>query len=211
VIEVISIFLTNVLLGFSIALPVGTVTIEMTKQGLKNGFWHGWMVGAGGMTVDFLLMAALFLGLAPILAAPTIQTGMWLLGAFFLMYIAYDSIKNADEQVTLSGEKTTKKLASSYKNGLLVAVSPSNLVFWISVFGTFLSSSFAEGNELSFIVAGLGVLAGIQLHDIGLMSIVAGTRKVVNETFVKWVSIGAGVVLSFFAIVFFVRFLSRIF
>ncbi|SNZ02665.1 Threonine/homoserine/homoserine lactone efflux protein [Terribacillus aidingensis] len=207
----ISIFLTNLLLGFSIALPVGTVTIEMTKQGLKNGFWHGWMVGVGGMTVDFLLMAALFLGLAPILAAPAIQTGMWLLGAIFLMYIAYDSIKNADKQITLAGKKTTKKLASSYKNGLLVAVSPSNLVFWISVFGTFLSSSFAEGSELSFIVAGLGVLAGIQVHDIGLMSIVAGTRKVMNETVVKWVSIGAGLVLSYFAIVFFVRFLSRIF
>ncbi|SDC42471.1 Threonine/homoserine/homoserine lactone efflux protein [Terribacillus halophilus] len=207
----LSLFLTNVLLGLSIALPVGTVTIEMTKQGLKNGFWHGWLVGVGGMTVDFLLMVALFLGLAPILAAPTIQTGMWLLGAIFLLYIAYDSIKNADKQITINGEKTTKKLLSSYKNGLLVAVSPSNLVFWISVFGTFLSSSFSEGSELSFIVAGLGILAGIQVHDIGLMSIVAGTRKVVNETFVKWVSIGAGIILSYFSILFFVQFFKRIF
>lgn len=207
----LSLFLTNVLLGLSIALPVGTVTIEMTKQGLKNGFWHGWMVGVGGMTIDFLLMVALFLGLAPILAAPTIQTGMWLLGALFLLYIAYDSIKNADKQITIIGEKTTKKLLSSYKNGLLVAISPSNLVFWISVFGTFLSSSFSEGSELSFIVAGLGILAGIQVHDIGLMSIVAGTRKVVNETFVKWVSIGAGLILSYFGIHFLVQFLKRIF
>ena len=207
----LSLFLTNLLLGLSIALPVGTVTIEMTKQGLKNGFWHGWMVGVGGMTVDFLLMVALFLGLAPILAAPAVQTGMWLLGALFLLYIAYDSIKNADKQITINGEKTTKKLLSSYKNGLLVAVSPSNLVFWISVFGTFLSSSFSEGSELSFIVAGLGILAGIQVHDIGLMSIVAGTRKVVNETFVKWVSIGAGIILSYFAILFFVQFFKRIF
>ncbi|MFS0559295.1 LysE family transporter [Terribacillus sp. 179-K 1B1 HS] len=207
----LSLFLTNLLLGLSIALPVGTVTIEMTKQGLKNGFWHGWMVGVGGMTVDFLLMVALFLGLAPILAVPAVQTGMWLLGALFLLYIAYDSIKNADKQITINGEKTTKKLLSSYKNGLLVAVSPSNLVFWISVFGTFLSSSFSEGSELSFIVAGLGILAGIQVHDIGLMSIVAGTRKVVNETFVKWVSIGAGIILSYFAILFFVQFFKRIF
>lgn len=206
----LSLFLTNVLLGLSIALPVGTVTIEMTKQGLKNGFVHGWMVGVGGMTIDFLLMVALFLGLAPILAAPTIQTGMWLLGAIFLLYIAYDSIKNADKQIMINGEKTTKKLLSSYKNGLLVAISPSNLVFWISVFGTFLSSSFSEVNELSFIVAGLGILAGIQVHDIGLMSIVAGTRRVVNETFVKWVSIGAGLVLSYFAILFFTQFLKRI-
>lgn len=42
-----ALFLTYVLLGFSIALPVGTITIEMTKQGLKNGFMHGWIVGLG--------------------------------------------------------------------------------------------------------------------------------------------------------------------
>ncbi|MFK4371679.1 hypothetical protein ABH898_002542 [Paenibacillus sp. RC82] len=45
---------TYVLLGFSIALPVGTITVEMTKQGLKNGFMHGWIVGLGGMKVNFI-------------------------------------------------------------------------------------------------------------------------------------------------------------
>ncbi|WP_342428333.1 hypothetical protein [Paenibacillus sp. FSL L8-0158] len=46
-----ALFITYVLLGFSIALPVGTITVEMTKQGLKNGFMHGWIVGLGGMTL----------------------------------------------------------------------------------------------------------------------------------------------------------------
>lgn len=43
-----ALFITYVLLGFSISLPVGTITVEMTKQGLKNGFMHGWIVGLGG-------------------------------------------------------------------------------------------------------------------------------------------------------------------
>lgn len=49
-----ALFITYVLLGFSIALPVGTITVEMTKQGLKNGFMHGWVVGLGG-TSDYVV------------------------------------------------------------------------------------------------------------------------------------------------------------
>lgn len=37
-------------------MPVGAITVEMTKLGLKNGFMHGWVVGLGGMTIDFVLI-----------------------------------------------------------------------------------------------------------------------------------------------------------
>ncbi|WP_339281880.1 LysE family transporter [Paenibacillus sp. FSL H8-0282] len=205
-----ALFLTYVLLGFSIALPVGTITIEMTKQGLKNGFMHGWIVGLGGMTIDLFLILGLYLGLASILSMPIIQVIMWLVGALFLCYVGYDSIKNADHDISLGGEKTSKSLFSSYKNGLLVAISPGNLVFWVSVFGTVLSDSFDRTNTGSFLLVGLGILIGILLHDIGLMTIVSTTRKAMNRTAIKWVTISAGVVLIGFGGYFFSQFLRSL-
>lgn len=199
-------FLTYVLLGFSIALPVGTITVEMTKQGLKNGFMHGWIVGLGGMTIDLLLIVGLYLGLASILSLPIVQIIMWLVGALFLCYVGYDSIRNADHDITLAGDQTTKTLFSSYKNGLLVAISPGNLVFWISVFGTVLADSFDTTNKSSFLIIGIGILLGILIHDIGLMTIVATTRKAMNRTAIKWVTIGAGIILIGFAGYFFYQF-----
>ncbi len=50
-------------------MPVGAITVEMTKQGLKNGFMHGWAVGLGGMTIDIVLVFALYMGLASIFYA----------------------------------------------------------------------------------------------------------------------------------------------
>lgn len=82
----ITLFLANVLLGLSIALPGGTVTVEMKKQGFKNGFMHGWVVGLGGMTIDLILIILLYSGLATFLATPIIQIIMWLVGALFLSY-----------------------------------------------------------------------------------------------------------------------------
>lgn len=205
-----ALFFTYVLLGLSIALPVGTITVEMTKQGLKNGFMHGWAVGLGGMTVDLALILGLYFGLANVLAQPIVQTIMWLVGALFLLYVGVDSIKNAGNDITLAGEKVEKSWLSTYFAGLLVAVSPGNLVFWLSIFGTVLASSFDTTNKASFMIIGAGILSGILLHDIALMTIVTLSRRAMNKKAIKMVSIIAGIVLIGFACSFGYQFIQSL-
>ncbi len=204
------VYIKYLLVGLAIALPVGAITVEMTKQGLKNGFIHGWAVGLGGMTIDFILILALYFGLASVLALPYVQMPLWLIGAGFLAMLGYDSIKNADQDITLSGEKPTRSFWSTYKNGILVAVSPGNLVFWVSVFGTVLTESYQSTHSSSFIIAALGILSGILVHDIGLLSIVATTRKVMSRNMIKWSSIIAGGLLFIFAGYFIYEFIKDI-
>lgn len=192
-------YLKYFLLGLAIAMPVGAITVEMTKQGLKNGFMHGWAVGLGGMTVDGLLILAMYAGFATFLSLPYVQMPLWLVGAAFLAYLGYDSIRNADHDITPADEKTQKSLARTYRNGLLVAVSPGNLIFWVSVFGTVLSDSYNDSNPVAFALAAAGVLSGILLHDVGLLSIVAVSRRVLKRTAIKWVSVAAGLLLIGFA------------
>lgn len=201
-----NLYFAYVMIGLAIAMPVGAITIEMIKQGLKNGFFHGWAVGIGGMTIDLTLIAALYLGLAKFLSLPYIQMPLWIIGAIFLFLLAYDSIKNADKDITLAGEKVTKSIFSTYRNGILVAISPGNLVFWISVFGSVLADSFAENGANQFILVAFGILTGILLHDIGLLTIVSLTRKVMNRNMIKWSSIIAGILLFGFACYFIYEF-----
>lgn len=195
----LTLFFTYLIAGLIIAMPVGAMTVEMTKQGLKNGFILGWAVGLGGMTIDFFLIIALYFGLASVLSLPIIQIPMWIIGAAFLVFLGYDSIKNADHDITLAGEKPNKSFFSNYRNGLLVAISPGNLVFWITVFGAVLSDSFDTTQPEKFLVVGAGILVGILLHDIGLLVIVATTRKVMSRTMIKWISTVAGLILFGFA------------
>lgn len=202
-----NIFLAYLVTGFVVALPIGAMSIEMTKQGLKKGFLHGWAVGLGGMTVDALLIIALYFGLASVLALPYVQLPLWVIGALFLFYLAYDSIKNADQDIILVGEKSTASFWHTYKNGLLVAVSPGNLVFWVSVFGAILAKSYSVNQ---FGLAGLGILVGILLHDLGLLLIVSITRKAMNREIIKKVSIIAGILLIGFALYFLYEFIKGI-
>ncbi|WP_288584492.1 MULTISPECIES: LysE family translocator [Lysinibacillus] len=205
-----SLYVAYVLVGLAIAMPVGAITVEMTKQGLKNGFMHGWAVGLGGMTIDIVLVFALYMGLASILAMPLIQLPMWIIGAGFLFLLGYDSIKNADHDITLAGEKVTKSFFASYFNGLLVAISPGNLVFWVNVFGVVLAKSYGQGESTSFLIIAAGVLSGILLHDIGLLTIVSVTRKAMNRKMIRTFTIVAGFLLIGFACYFIYEFIQGI-
>lgn len=198
-------YFSFVLTGLIVALPVGAMTIEMTKQGLKKGFIHGWAVGLGGMTMDAVLIIALYLGLASILARPYVQLPLWIIGAVFLLYLAYDSIKNADKDITLAGEHTAKSFWHTYKNGLLVAVSPGNLVFWVSVFGAILAKSYSTNQ---FGLASLGILTGILLHDVILLAIVSISRRAMSRQMIKKTSIIAGILLIGFALYFVAEFIK---
>ncbi|MER2113628.1 MAG: LysE family transporter, partial [Solibacillus isronensis] len=85
-------YFAYVMIGLAIAMPVGAITVEMTKQALKNGFMHGWAVGLGGMTIDLALIIALYFGVAKFLSLAYIQLPLWLIGAAFLFVLAFDSI-----------------------------------------------------------------------------------------------------------------------
>ena len=201
-----TIYFAYVMVGLAIAMPVGAITVEMTKQGLKNGFIHGWAVGLGGMTIDLALIVALYVGVAKFLAIPFVQLPLWIVGAIFLFILAYDSIKNADKDITLAGEKVQKSFFSTYRNGLFVAISPGNLVFWVSVFGTVLADSYAQNSSNQFLIVALGILSGILLHDIVLLTIVSFTRKVMNRQMIQWTSVIAGVLLFGFGCYFIYEF-----
>ncbi|WP_152392725.1 LysE family transporter [Paenibacillus guangzhouensis] len=201
------IYLKYFLIGLAIALPVGAITVEMIKQGLKNGFIHGWAVGLGGMTIDFALIILMVLGFASILSLPYIQIPLWIAGAGFLAFLGYDSIKNADKDITPADEKTKKSFWSTYRNGLLVAVSPGNLVFWVSVFGAVLSESYTSASKGGFAIAAIGVLSGILVHDLGLLSLVSITRKVMSRKMIRAVSVVAGILLIGFSIYFVYEFI----
>lgn len=199
-------YLKFVLVGLTIALPVGAITVEMTKQGLKNGFFHGWAVGIGGMTIDVMLILGLYFGLAKFLALPYVQMPLWIIGAAFLFMLAFDSILNADQDILLAGGKVNKSLFKTFRNGLLVAISPGNLVFWISVFGAVLVDTYSDKASGTFIIAATGILTGILLHDIGLLAIVSITRKAMNRKMIKWTSIIAGVLLFWIGCYFLYKF-----
>ena len=70
----------QIVLGISLAAPVGPINIEMLKRGIERGFWHAWVVGIGGMTADILFMLLIYFGLSSVFMYTYVQAFMYCTG-----------------------------------------------------------------------------------------------------------------------------------
>lgn len=197
-------FLYYVFLGFCIALPIGAISIEMTKQGLQNGFWHSWMVGIGAITIDISLIIALNLGMVDVLNS--FKTYLWLLGAIFLTHLGWQSIKS--DSFSMENSKVQKEsLFKIFKRGIMIGVNPGNIVFWLSVLGTSIAGA-SDHSEISLLLVSIAILLGIVMHDVVLASVTSYFNRFMTPKSNRVVSILAGVFLFGFAIYFAMKWLG---
>ncbi|RDW16174.1 LysE family translocator [Oceanobacillus chungangensis] len=201
---------TYILLGLALSLTPGAMTVQMVKQALRNGFLSGWFVGLGGMTIDLTLITLIYFGFSHFLTHPIVETVMWLVGFVFLLILGIDSLKESGKPVDFSGTAPKRSLLKAFSSGFFMAISPANIVFWVGIFGPLLVSSLNNVNGVHFSVVAAGILVGILIHDIGLMSIIHYTRRFVNQMILKWVSIIAAILLFGFSIYFGYEFITQL-
>lgn len=83
----------QIVLGISLAAPVGPINIEMLKRGIERGFWHAWVVGIGGMTADVLFMLLIYFGLSSVFMYTYVQAFMYCTGFFLVILFRFQSVK----------------------------------------------------------------------------------------------------------------------
>lgn len=132
----------QIVLGISLAAPVGPINIEMLKRGIERGFWHAWIVGIGGMTADILFMLLIYFGLSSVFMYTYVQAFMYCAGFFLLFYLGFQSVKQGISHSNMEyKQEEIGGLKQSFMAGFLIAISnPLNLVFWFGIYGSTLSS-----------------------------------------------------------------------
>ncbi|RNF38728.1 LysE family translocator [Planococcus salinus] len=201
----ISELLGFVVLGLSLSVPVGAITIEMVKRGLRGGFWPAWFVGLGGMSADVVLMLLIYFGIANFLTGPVAQIVIWLFGFVVLVYLGYDSIRAAFRKLDVGGavSKPSESLLQAYTSGFLIAISnPLNIVFWIGIYGSVLTTTLQSASGSAVLLYSSAIFIGIAAWDAVVAGSVHFGRSFTGERFMQWFSVGAGLVLIAFGLSF---------
>ncbi|QKG83039.1 LysE family transporter [Kroppenstedtia pulmonis] len=198
-------FWSFVLLGLSLSVPVGAITVEMIKRGMKHGFVHSWLVGVGGMLADVVvLMFLIYFGVASLLTSPVTKLVLWIAGFFVLLYLGYESIKEAfkDVDVSLRGNINSKS-SKAFFSGFLIALSnPQNIIFWIGIYGSVLASTVESVGEGSALLYSSAIFIGIIIWDLFVSVSVHYGRKFLNRKYMRWISVSAGIALIGFGALF---------
>jgi threonine/homoserine/homoserine lactone efflux protein len=188
-----------IVLGISLAAPIGPIKLEMIKRGLSRGFWHSWLVGLGAVTADSFFMLCIFIGLTPFLQIGFVQIGMLSIGMLMLLFLGTTTIKGAAAQKKLLVIEETTAQAPYWTGFMLALMNPFNFVFWSGVYGGALQSlpdhyeMYMNGFLSCFI------LVGIVLWNLNIAFTVHFFRTLINEQIIRWLMVIAGVGLLGFA------------
>ncbi|WP_026576757.1 LysE family translocator [Bacillus sp. UNC438CL73TsuS30] len=197
-----NIFLSYILLGLSLAAPIGPINAAQIDRGIRNGFMHAWLIGVGAVVADGVYMLIVYIGVVQFLETPIVQTFLWLFGCFVLIYTGIESILKAG---TLSLEYTRKKepLIKSFFSGFFMSISnPLTILFWLGIYGSVLAKTAATSTSGELIIYSTAIFIGLLLWDITMAGVSSSFRNFLTSRLLVMISLLSGLSLIGFGLYF---------
>ncbi|HBN22313.1 MAG TPA: hypothetical protein DD412_03655 [Holosporales bacterium] len=191
-----SLILKKLILGMTLAAPIGPVSVEMIKRGLRHGFFSAFSVRLGGAIGNSLCLLAAYYGLSFLISYPFLFNGLGIVGALLLIYMGYKSLqKTADD---LSFDETTN-MANGLRWGLYLAIAnPFAFIFWTGIFAATLESTQAVDHRVFF--ENLLIIVGVLIWGAGLSTVLGFGHRFLNKKVIVRLSQLAALFMFYFGL-----------
>jgi threonine/homoserine/homoserine lactone efflux protein len=195
----LSLLVRGLVVGFSIAAPVGPIGVLCIRRTLAEGRAHGFASGLGAATADALYGCIAGFGLTFISnVLVDQQTWLRLIGGVFLCYLGIKTFlsKPAEEAASAKGNGIAGAYASTF---LLTLTNPMTILAFAAVFaGLGLASGNAGGGSAALLV--LGVFGGSVLWWFLLSGVSSLFRTKFNTHALRWVNRISGIIVAGFGL-----------
>jgi len=175
-------FFKGIILGFSIAAPVGPIGVLCIRRTLSNGLLTGFLSGLGTATADAIYGCIAAFGLTVVSTfLINSQFYLHLIGGLFLLYLGYKTFQSVPAEIA----------AKANGNGLLTSYTSA---FFLTLTNPMTIMSFASALLV------LGVFIGSMFWWLLLSGTVNLLRKRFDKKRLHWVNQISGVVITVFGI-----------
>lgn len=195
----LSFLFKGLLLGFSIAAPVGPIGVLCIRRTIADGRAAGLLSGLGAATADALYGCVAGFGMVLISNfLVSQQTWIRLIGGAFLCYLGIKTLltKPAAEPAAVKRKGLLGAYASTF---FLTLTNPMTILSFAAVFAG-LGLADSNGSYSSAGILVLGVFCGSAAWWLILSSVVGLFREKFNLTALKWVNRISGIVILAFGI-----------
>ncbi len=191
--------LKGLIIGFSIAAPVGPIGVLCIRRTISDGRISGLVSGLGAATADAIYGSIAGFGLA-FISNFLVDQQVWLrlIGGLFLCYLGLKTFFTQPvEQTTLA---KGIGLAGAYVSTFfLTLTNPMTIIFFAAIF-TGLGLAGAGGNYAAAGVLVLGVFIGSALWWLILSGSVGVIREKFNPHGLQWVNRISGAIITGFGL-----------
>ncbi|EDL65836.1 LysE family transporter [Bacillus sp. SG-1] len=197
-----AVFLSYVFLGISLAAPIGPINAAQIDRGIKNGFWHAWMIGLGSVAADFLYMLVVYFGVVNFLHTPLIKTFLWSFGFFVLVYTGIESLMGAGK-ISASSRNSNDTYIKTFFTGFFMALSnPLTILFWLGIYGSVLAKTAQTVDHAHLILYSAAIFIGLTLWDVSMAALASSFRKFLTDRLLIGISAISGLSLIGFGFYF---------
>ncbi len=191
--------LRGLVIGFSIAAPVGPIGVLCIRRTLADGRAAGFAAGLGAATADGLYGAVAGFGLTVVSGLLVAQQG-WLraMGGAFLCWLGARTFlaRPAAEAAAVRGAGLLGAYASTF---LLTVTNPLTILSFAAVFaGLGIGGAGSDHAAAGALV--LGVFAGSALWWLALSGTVGVLRQRVTPRGLRWVNRASGAIIAGFGL-----------
>src|SRR5580693_2301721 len=185
----------GIIIGFSIAAPVGPIAVLCIRRSLADGRRIGWAAGLGAATADAAYGCIAGFGLTAI-SGVLVGQRVWLgfLDGLFLCYLGICTLISRPAEY--AAEASSGGLFSAYLSTLfLTLTNPMTILSFVAVFAGLGLGALPDYFSASLLVA--GVFAGSAIWWLVLSSGVALFRSRVNDGWMRTINrLSGGVILA---------------
>ncbi len=195
-----AIIIEGIILGLSVAAPIGPTNIEMIRRGLKNGF-HACILFASGVEIALIIyLITIFAGLSFLTQVEIFNIILSLFGVIVLFYLGYVSIKDFINQRIIDPIEVAKE-KNHFVSGIILTISnPAVLLFWSGIIGANMAAK--ESNLNNALLVSVGILIGVTIWFLFISTIIHKGRNYITPRIFGFISGIAGLVLIGFGIMF---------
>lgn len=193
----ICLLLRGLIIGFSIAAPVGPIGVLCIRRTLAEGRAAGFVSGLGAATADAIYGCIAGFGLT-FLSGFLVRQQVWirLLGGLFLCYLGLRTLLTRPADRPESTEK--RGFVSAYGSTLLLTLTnPMTILSFTAIFaGLGVAGSGRDYGAATALV--LGVFVGSVFWWFALSGVAAAFRERFDVRAISWINRIAGLVVAGF-------------
>ena len=194
--QALPLFAKGLVLGLTIAAPVGPIGVLCIRRTMQHGFAAGVAGGLGTAVADALYAVLVALGFATVLSG-WLADNAWvrLFGAMMLLFLAWQAWNTAP--ATQEAQVDSKTLGGTFAATFLLTVAnPATILTFLAVFAAF-EVDRADFSGAAWLVA--GVFLGSLGWWIALAGAVSALRARIDEGLARNINRGAAAILAVFA------------
>ncbi len=207
----LQIILNKILLGISLAAPIGPVNAEMIKRGLAYGFWAAFNIRLGGALTNSICLLIAYFSLGQLAKHQTILLAVSSIGELVLIYMGVTTIIKACSQknfISITNNQIKEQTNTSkptLKNGLLTGMvlasaSPIGIMFWLTSFAATISLDTTIGLNITDLLINFFIIVGVLSWGCFVSGLLHFGNKIIGPRSLRIVSGLSGILLIYFGV-----------